>query len=149
MKLEKTQFKRLYGKDKQAVIQLGWFAISSVFFEDKLERRESYGRWYKISHTNLIHNKTYSVYRILRFAPQLSAGKERTAEIEIDYMAWLELNGRAEKVDDVLDLRIEKAKRWHWIVIGLFHPDPSHRLSHSIALLSLGLGMIALFATFL
>ena len=28
--------------------ELGWFSISHVFISDKIERRKSYGKWFKI-----------------------------------------------------------------------------------------------------
>ena len=29
-------------------VDLGWFSISHVFIKDKIERRKSYGKWFKI-----------------------------------------------------------------------------------------------------
>ena len=81
-KIEQELFTRLIGKEKVVTLPLGWFAISSNLFPDKGSCRLAHGKWYKISHKSLTSDEEYVVYRILRFAPHLLAGKSgKSAEI--------------------------------------------------------------------
>lgn len=118
-------------------IPLGWFVISHRLMESKQERRESHGRWFKLK-TN-----EGTVFRVLRFSPNLTSAKGKSAEIVLDYPAWLDLYGRAENVDAPLDISITRARWWESPKLAVSHPDPSIRLAGWLAVISVSLGVVS------
>ena len=59
-------------------VDLGWFSISHVFIKDKVERKKSYGKWFKIS------SGKRTIYRQLKFDPTLKSSKDKP-EINLDW----------------------------------------------------------------
>ena len=119
-------------------IPAGWFVISHRWMSVKKERRLQHGKWFKLS-TNAA-----SVYRILRFSPNLAGAPDKPGEIVLDWPAWLDLFGRAENVDGTLQITITAARWWEYPKLAISHPDPAVRLSGYLALLSFCLGVISI-----
>ena len=118
-------------------IPLGWFVISHRWIGSKKERRISHGRWFRLK------TSSGTVYRVLRFSANLKSAAGETAEIVLDYPAWLDLHGRAEDVDGPLEVCIEPAKWWEAPRLAVSHPDPSIRLAGWLAVLSVFLGVVS------
>jgi len=118
-------------------IPLGWFVISHRWITDKKIRRLQHGKWFKISTTK------GTVFRVLRFSPNLQGTPGQPGEIVIDYPAWLDLFGRVEDVNGALEIEITAARWWEAPRLATSHPDPSIRLAGWIAVLSFALGVIS------
>ena len=84
-------------------IDLGWFSISHVFITDKIERRKSYGKWFKIQSNKKI------IYRQLKFDPTLKATGDNP-EINLD----------CNKTKKVIDERIKILKKYKNVFDNLF-----------------------------
>ena len=123
--------------NERTELTAGWFVISHRFFETKKERREAHGKWFKIT------SEHGSVYRILRFAPQLAGSpKKKTGDVVIDYQGWLALWDCAEDVEQPLNLTITRAKWWVTPKLAVSHPDPIVRLAGALGFQSVALGTI-------
>ena len=119
-------------------IPAGWFVISHRWMGDKKQRRLSHGKWFKIK------SEHTTIYRILRFSPNLEGGpKQNTGQMVLDWPGWIDLWGRAEDVDRALDLEFTEAKRWEYPKMAMSHPDPTHRLAGELGLLSVFLGLLS------
>lgn len=120
-------------------IPAGWFVISHRWMPEKLNRRQSHGRWYKIKSSQGV------VFRILRFSPNLrgslSAG---SGGIVIDWAGWLDLHGQAEDVDGPIELEFSEARWWQFPRLAVSHPDPTVRLSGLLGLGSVALGILSI-----
>jgi hypothetical protein len=83
-----------------------WFTISHRFLEDKVDRRMTTGKWFRLRTTH------GTIFRILRFDPQMAySDKDGKADVFIDYHGWLKLISYAENVDVTEDVEFKKA-RW-------------------------------------
>lgn len=120
-------------------IPLGWMVISWRWMPDLAQRRRAHGKWFRIK------SKHGVVYRVLRFSTKLSGSPPDTpGEVVIDWPAWLELSGYAEKMPDSLELEFEKADIWHLPQLAASHPDPATRLSGILGLVSVFLGSLSI-----
>jgi len=129
-------------KEKQPV-PTGWFVISSKLEKVTENRRKYRGKWFKIK------SEKATIYRVLRYSPQLEGTlkNNQTKEIILDWDGWIELCGFEKDVDISLILEIKKAKWWELIRAGRMHPEPSYRLSTNLALLSVILGLLSVLLT--
>ncbi|HVZ17141.1 MAG TPA: hypothetical protein VG897_08490 [Terriglobales bacterium] len=120
-------------------IPLGWFVISHRHMPVKSRRRVAHGRWYRIS------CEGYSIFRILRFSPNLKFSQADENELVVDWVGWLDLHGRADDVDGPLTLKIEPLPLILTPLMTVKHPDPIYRLMGWLALISVGLGLLSIF----
>ena len=128
-------------KEKMPV-PLGWFVLPYRLMQKKEDRRKYHGKWFTIISE---HKK---IYRVLRFAPSLSGTTGSTQkEIILDWVGWIDLCGRDEDVDIILELRIRKTYFWEFVSAGLKHPEPIYRLSTGLAIISVGLGLLSVVIT--
>lgn len=120
-------------------IPAGWIVISHRWVSEKAERRRTSGRWFKITSAN------GSVFRILRFSPNLKGvpGWD-SAEIVLDWPAWLELTGFAEDVSEPIELSFRRASWWQFAQLAESHPDPTYRMAGRLAVISVVLGVVSL-----
>jgi len=123
-------------------IPLGWMVISHHHIPDKQERRKVHGRWYRVTSQGI------SVFRVLRFAPNLHFDWDGTSDLVIDWVGWLDLHGRASDVDGPLELEIEQVSPLLLPMMIVMHPDPTSRLAGWIALVSLALGVLSILLVF-
>jgi hypothetical protein len=123
-------------------IPLGWFVISYRHIPSKTERRIAHGRWYRISCSGI------SIYRILRFSPNLTFAKEGASELVIDWVGWLDLHNRAEEVDGPLDLEIEPVPTLFVPFMVVMHPDSTYRIMGWLGIISVILGMVSIIVAF-
>ncbi len=121
---------------------LGWFVINYKLFDGKIERRKAHGKWYKIK-----SEKGQVIYRILRFSTNLSVVNDNN-KIVLDWMGWIDLNGRDGDEKSPLGLEISKAKFHELIYCGLSHPDPAFRLSTLLGIISVSVSIISLIIAF-
>lgn len=121
--------------DKVGIIN-GWFVISSRWMPDVKERRLFHGRYFKIK------SDKGTVYRILRFSPQLKSKDSEPGEIVIDWVGWLDLWGREEAVDGEIELKFSKVRWWEFPFYAASHPDPAMRISALLGIWSVVLGII-------
>lgn len=121
-------------------IPAGWFVVSHKIMPAKGERRLAHGAWY------CIKGPGGSVYRILRFSPNLR-WENPTSEIVIDWQGWLDLNGRAEDVTGPAELEILNVRWWKTPVLAVAHPDPAVRMAGVLGLISIGLGVLSVVLT--
>ncbi|RIH66193.1 hypothetical protein D1164_04585 [Mariniphaga sediminis] len=120
-------------------VPVGWFVIGFNLMKDKNDRREYHGKWFTIKSD---HKK---IYRVLRFAPNIkgTSSNNNDKEILLDWVGWLDLNNRDEDIDEPIKLTITKTGRIKSIFAGLYHPEPSFRLSTVLALISVILGILS------
>lgn len=118
-------------------IPLGWFVVHYNFVPKKKHRRLAHGNWYELKSE---HGK---IYRILRFSPSMIYNKK--PEMVLDWVGWLDLYGRAENVDDPLQLSVQRIRVWNIPRAYISHPDPGIRLSAWLGLLSLALGILSVY----
>jgi hypothetical protein len=116
----------------------GWCVISYRCFSDRKFRRHAHGRWFQIK------SDQGCVHRVLRFSAKLRAPKKTTGEIVLDWVGWLDLNGRDENVDEPLKLRISPVAWWRTPLMAKAYPDPTVRLAAMLGLISVGLGILSL-----
>jgi len=122
---------------------IGWTVVSHRWVTEKKERRNTHGRWHKISSDN------GSIYRILRYSVNLKgSNKTNNGEIVLDWIGWIDLYGREEEVNEPLNLKIKTVKWWEIIFCGFSHPDPSYRLATLLAVISVGLGVLSVVIAF-
>lgn len=117
-------------------IPAGWFVISHRWMPEKSERRRSSGRWFKIT------SSSGSIFRILRFSPNLSGtpNGDTKGDIVLDWPAWLELNGFADDLDKSVELTFSRASWWQFAKLAESHPDPTYRMAGRLAIISVVLG---------
>ena len=120
---------------KDDFLQNGWFAINHNWVL-KEKRRRFHGKWFKLI------SKYGKSYRILRFDPRIGKVQESKGEIDVDWQAWIKLNGFANDILGSLELEIKKVRFWEYSFVGLTHPDPAIRLSSYLALISIILGIL-------
>ncbi|HBQ8682557.1 hypothetical protein [Pseudomonas aeruginosa] len=118
-------------------IPLGWFVISHRWMPEKKQRRESHGKWFKLSTSSGV------VYRVLRFSANLRGAPGSTGDIVLDWPAWLDLFAREENVDGPIEITITPAKWWEYPRLAISHPDPAVRLAGWISIVSLILGALS------
>ncbi len=123
-------------------IPLGWFVISHRHMPVKSRRRIAHGRWYRITCDG------YSIYRILRFSPNLRYDMNGECEVVLDWVGWLDLHGRADNVDGSISLEIEELPAIFTPLMAITHPDPTYRLMGWLSLISLALGILSIFLAF-
>lgn len=128
-------------------IPLGWFAISHRWFDGVIgenmssveERRDAHANWYRIT------GPESSIYRIIRFAPQLGySGANRTGEIALDWSGRIDLLGDPKEVENA-NLKIRPAKWYEKPLCLLYHPDPAYRLARWPTVIAVSLGVLSVF----
>lgn len=118
-------------------IPLGWIVISHHHMPSKSARRAAHGRWYRIS------CEGYSIYRILRFSPNLHYNASGENDFVVDWVGWLDLHGRADDVDEPISLEIVSVPLILTPLMTITHPDPTFRLMGWLALISVALGVLS------
>lgn len=121
-------------------VPVGWFVVSHRWVSNKKDRRISHGKWHKIT------SKYETIYRILRYSVNLP---KKEGVIVLDWIGWIDLNGREEAVDNPISLQIKTVKWWEYPKCALSHPDPAYRLATKLAIVSIGLGFLSLIIAFL
>ncbi len=120
-------------------LELGWFSISHVFIIDKIERRKSYGKWFKIQSNNRI------IYRQLKFDPTLKATGDNP-EINLDWDGFIKLHDyEVDSNDNKIFCQIERANYFEILFANLNHPDQGLRAAFKLGIISLILSIISLF----
>lgn len=107
---------------KLAPIPSGWIVLRSSFVKTKMLRRKTHGKWVRI------RSSEGTIYRILRYSPNIKQEK-----IVVDWIGWIDLQGRTDEESEKLDLKIDLARWWHFFLIPFVHPEPAYRLSSIIA----------------
>ena len=139
MKVDKTfNRKSTIGSVQEIGLPHGWFAISHLLVPKMTERRRLHGKWCKLT-----TNKG-TIYRVLRFSPHLKSTSEDAADIVLDWVGWINLNGQDEKINTPLQITIEESRWFEIPKQALGHPEPSYRLASLIALISLCLGLLSI-----
>jgi hypothetical protein len=123
-------------------IPLGWIVISHHHMPAKSARRAAHGRWYRIS------CEGYSIYRILRFSPNLHYSASGENDLVVDWVGWLDLHGRADDVDGPISLEIATVPQIFTPLMTITHPDPTFRLMGWLALISVALGVLSVVLAF-
>jgi hypothetical protein len=103
------------------------------------DNKFSTGKWYQIK---TIYG---TIYRVLRYQPQLSAGKgEKTPAISLDYDGGRILGFRGKEKDELI-ISIRELYIHEYLNAGLKHPDPSYRLASWLGLIALIISIIDFF----
>ncbi len=119
-------------------LELGWFSISHVFINDKLQRRKSYGKWFKIQSNERI------IYRQLKFDPTLK-GVGDNPEINLDWDGFIKLhNYDVDSNTREITCQIKKANYVEIIIANLKHPNQGLRAAFQLGIISLILSIISL-----
>ena len=122
----------------------GWFIVSHHWVTPITQRRLGHGKWHKITAGD------HSVYRLLRFGTQLTGTPTTGAgEIVIDWIGWIDLNGRSPNVAQPLNLTIEEAPWWKWLSCAWSHPDETYRIAIGLAVISIVLSVLSAAASVL
>jgi len=138
----KGMFERIPPLESTEQLQIGWFAISHRWLNDKESRRNTYGEIYKIS------SKHGSVYRNIKFSPRLKGtAKKREGQILLDWHAWITLSSTGnEKMPE--ELTIRRANIFEIFYFSSSHPDPAYRHSMAIARIGLYVGLLSVILAF-
>jgi hypothetical protein len=123
----------------QKQLELGWFSISHIFIKDKIERRKSYGKWFKIQ-----SNKR-TIYRQLKFDPTL-IGSGDDPEINLDWAGFIKLHDyEVDSNAKEITCKIKRANFFEILFANLNHPDQGLRAAYKLGLISLIFGLGSLF----
>jgi hypothetical protein len=123
-------------------IPLGWIVVHHSHIPAKADRRIAHGEWFAIT------SDRSTIYRMLRFSPNIKKGDETNPErIVIDWIGWIDLHDRDENVDGPIRLKVRRVSWWKRPWAYLRHPDPAVRLSGWLGWASVTLGLIALLFT--
>lgn len=124
---------------EKADFPLGWVVVSHRWLTAKADRRDAHGRWYRIQ----CDGRT--IYRAIRFSGKLKGSpKQGIGEIVIDWPGWLDLNGRAEEVDNSIELSLRRVRFYDLPRVPVHHPDPAIRVAGWLGLISVGLGILSI-----
>ena len=151
-------FQRLStGKTENYRLPLAGFAVSHLYVKPLSNRRKVRRQWWRIK-----RKKTNRcIYRTLSFHPPLKTEKwvlaseaepEDNSEIILDWDGWVDLLEDNEKAEECLELSITLVRWWQVIQRAKClwrHPEPTHRLTNRLGLLSLGLGILSIVLTLL
>jgi hypothetical protein len=120
-------------------LPVGWFAISDRFLDGATERRRARNQWYRLK------GQRGTIYRVLRFAPNLMAGDDvKPAGLAVDYQGWWELQGLTVPADPILSLDISRVGNFGRVVAACKHPDPTYRMASWLAVIALALGVVSI-----
>jgi hypothetical protein len=120
-------------------LELGWFSISHHFIVNKIERRKSYGKWFKIK-----SNKT-KIYRQLKFDPTLKALGDNP-EIILDWDGFIKLHDfDIDSNSKEIKCSIERANLFEIILANIKHPDQGLSAAFILGIISLLIGILSLF----
>lgn len=134
----KGRFVRVPPTDKTEPLALGWFAISHLWMEDKLQRRHAYSTVYKIK------SKHGTIYRTIRFSPRLKGTpKSQEGQMLIDWHGWLTICEDLQEGSPI-ELSIKKANPFEVFYHSITHPDPGYRHSMAVARVGLYISLISL-----
>ncbi len=119
-------------------LDMGWIVLRHDHLETKTERRKTHGRWVKIK------SDKGTIYRIIRYSGSLERDN-----IVIDYLGWIELQGREDEIEVSYPVTISSLE-WYEYLNPLFkHIDPGIRLSTYLAFglggLSVTLGIVSIY----
>jgi hypothetical protein len=118
---------------------IGWFVVHYGHIPIKRDRRWSHGVRFSIK------SEKDTIYRMLRFSPRVRKNNPKGhAEIVLDWIGWLDLNGRDDIVDESIRLTVKPVPWWWRPRVYLSHPDPAIRLSAYLGWTSVALGLVAL-----
>jgi hypothetical protein len=129
------------GKFKRGFLPSGkeltpaWFAVSYRHVEGQEERRKWYGHWCRIG------GEKGTVYRVIRFAPNLPGDKET---IVLDWQACIDLAGKSGQEGEEMELSIRPASLLGRLIATVKHPDPTHRLMGWVSIISVGLAVFSI-----
>ena len=119
-------------------LELGWFSISHVFISNKIERRKSYGKWFKIQ-----SNKR-TIYRQLKFDPTLK-GVGDNPEISLDWDGFIKLHDYdVDSNTREINCQIKRANYIEILFANLKHPNQGLRAAFILGIISLLLSIISL-----
>jgi hypothetical protein len=117
-------------------LELGWFSISHVFIIDKIERRKSYGKWFKIQ-----SNKR-KIYRQLKFDPTLK-GVGDNPEINLDWDGFIKLHDYdVDSNTREINCQIKRANYIEILIANLNHPNQGLRAAFILGVISLLISII-------
>jgi len=108
---------------------LGWIVVRHTHVDKTADRRRTHGRWVEV------RSRKASVFRLLRYSVNLAAD-----EIVMDWVGWIDLQGRTDKESDALALTIKMVPRWRYLAMAFHHVDPAYRLSAWLGAISIVLG---------
>ena len=113
-------------------LPMGWIVVRHDHVAEKLNRRKTHGRWVSVKSA---HGK---VYRVLRYSVNL-----QTSQIVMDWVGWIDLQGRTDQETEEVPLTISTARFWEHLVIPFKHIDPGYRMSAWLGAISVALGALS------
>lgn len=114
----------------------GSIAVSHVWVEGKSTRRQTTGRWYRLTSP-----EGRPIFRVLTFDPTLRHG-----DIAIDWSGWLILTDYAEDTEQSLELEFRRARWWNYPQLAVTHPNPVSRVALQVAAVAFVLGVVPFLA---
>lgn len=113
-----------------------YFGISQHILDR--DHKFTSGKWYRIK------SSYGTIYRVLRYQPQLSAGKgEESAEISVDYDGG-KILGFNRMGNNQIKIEIRSISLHEYVLATLNHPDPTFRIASWLGLIALFIGGLSL-----
>jgi len=131
--------------------RLGWFIISSRLVEGRRRRRLTHGTICRL------RTAQGSIYRVVRYSPNIGGSsaktetsgsgypKTATCEIVLDWLGWIELDGRKDDVSRNLIIEIDTIPTFMKLFYVFKHPEPAIVLGGYLGLISVFLGFSSIF----
>jgi hypothetical protein len=138
-----TATKEAESKMPNEILKIGYVAISHHWVDDQAQRRLMTGRWVRI------RSGQQSIYRVLRFNPQVICDKRlASGGIILDYDGWNELSGYVPDTPQTIPIVIDRSGLGAAFWGAIRHPDPTHRLACQLAYVSLVIALVSLVQAF-
>ena len=134
MKIVSNSFERISPANfaEKMGLPLGWIVVRHSHVDTKLRRRATHGKWVAVTSTRR------TIFRIIRYSVNLPAD-----QVVMDWVGWIDLQGRTDEEQDKLDLTIATASWYQLLVIPFRHVDPGYRLSAWLGAISVALGVLS------
>ena len=134
MKIASGTFERVSPANfaEKVGLPIGWIVIRHSHVDTKLKRRATHGKWVAVP------SARGKVFRVLRYSVNLSVD-----QVVMDWVGWIDLQGRTDDELDSLNLAISTAKWYEHLVIPFKHVDPGYRLSAWLGAISVALGLLS------
>jgi len=115
-------------------LPLGWVVVRHGHLDTMSDRRKTHGRWVKIK------SDKGTVYRLVRYSGSLPRDG-----IVIDYLGWMELQGRQDEIQESYPITISSVRWYENLILPFKHIDPGIRLSSYLGGLSVILGIVSIY----
>lgn len=113
-------------------LPLGWIVVRHSHLDTKLKRRKTHGKWVAVT------SGGGTIFRLIRYSANLPAD-----QVVMDWVGWIDLQGRTDEEQEKLDLTITTATWYQLLVIPFRHIDPGYRLSAWLGAISVVLGALS------